>query len=212
MPSSIIRSVVLFSLLISTMITLFHAVTIHMDIKNMMDIAMLYVSFLILGTFIMVLVAILCGASPKSLSNLESTFESCIFFVSVGMTSTWIPIALIQEQEKLNGTDKYIYLFRSAFLRVYTGQRYPTPSKKKHQQKDIFRIQLSMNIIIFYTTLFGLIFSMILRTLDHGTQIQRWPTPVLMGTWIGFGIGTFICVAIDACSSFFSIFSVKKST
>ena len=41
-----------------------------------------------------------------------------------------------------------------------------------------------------YTTLLCTIPFQILNVLDHGMQIQRWPTPVLMGATYGYAFGT----------------------
>lgn len=42
----------------------------------------------------------------------------------------------------------------------------------------------------------GNIPSSILRVLDHGTQIQRWPVPIILGSSIGYGVGAFVGMSI----------------
>jgi len=49
--------------------------------------------------------------------------------------------------------------------------------------------------------------SSILLVLDHGSQIQRWPVPLILGSSIGFGIGS--CLGVLLC--IFGRFQERKS-
>ena len=63
---------------------------------------------------------------------------------------------------------------------------------KKHGYSLSMSPYLCIPTILSYCTLLGIICSMILLPLDHGAQIQRWPIPMLLGTWIGYGVGVIL--------------------
>jgi len=52
-----------------------------------------------------------------------------------------------------------------------------------------------------YMTLLSTIPCLILTVLDHGKQIQRWPTPVLLGSTYGYSFGTLIGIMARYLSS-----------
>jgi hypothetical protein len=68
----------------------------------------------------------------------------------------------------------------------------------------------------FYGTLFGIIPFQILNVLDWGSQVQRWPLPVLIGStygWIGgtvVGMIYYLAIIMSSTSSTLVLAGVKK--
>lgn len=79
-------------------------------------------------------------------------------------------------------------------------QQSPSPTKllmrllcAPHSQLvNCQHIRERIDSLAMYGTFVGLVPCMILRLLDHGDQVQRWPFPVLLGSSIGYFVGSMV--------------------
>lgn len=151
-------------------------------------------STILLGGGLVFVCAILCGASP--FSCVLQTWVASLYFGGVAFSPT-----LVRFNVNAAKGDGYSMIFFSYDVMI----------------KVMFQANVSAtwesHHFISYACTFGLIFSMILLTLDWGAQIQRWPVPMIVGTWVGLGIGVVLGVCLDiwrACIKKFKKSSLQE--
>lgn len=129
----------------------------------------------LLGGIIVFICAILSGASP--FSCVPQTLIASFYCSAITLCPTTVMYSSLSPKE---------YGF-NAVTKIYESSN--SPWKSHH--------------FIFFGTIIGTIVSMILLPLDWGAQIQRWPVPMIIGTWFGYSLATigilYSCI-MHACS------------
>lgn len=156
-----------------------------------------------LSTIVIHFIIFLCGVHPTMfpLHTLVSAF-----FLSFNML---LPVTILfppvnyttsQQEPTVNGV---IFHLRevSNYLFGPTLSNEQTKKQQKHkQQRDQQRIIQHIHQFSALGTVIGLIACSILRVLDHGMQVQRYPVPIVAGaTWGSCGgvlIGTITAMAM----------------
>ena len=147
-----------------------------------------------ISTIMTHLIYILCGIHPTMLPlhTLASAFYLTLnMFIPVLL---FMPTNYIPNQQYLHdNNESYFGIVISNLKRVSSyilGPMAPKVEQSKKQQTDYVqqKDQHRIQCIHQYTalgTLVGMAACAILRVLDHGIQIQRWPMPIIIGAVFG---------------------------
>mmetsp|Transcript_3127 Transcript_3127/g.6787 ORF Transcript_3127/g.6787 Transcript_3127/m.6787 type:complete len:271 (-) Transcript_3127:20-832(-) len=111
-------------------------------------------------------IVILAGASP--FVDTLHTFLASLYAISLAFG----PSLIFDAREYLQSPEKTLVL-------LLCGPPWQGPCHKI----DSFAL---------YGTFIAMVPTMILRILDHGDQVQRWPFPMLLGSSIGYCAGSFV--------------------
>ena len=152
-----------------------------------------------LSTIIIHFFFIICGIHPTKLPL--HTLVSA-FYVAFNML---FPILVIAQNQHSNNNvslinqviftlkDVSIYIFGpSSLINEQTNKKKDT-EQQKHEQLRIQQIHQFTTI----GSLLGMVVCTILRILDHGMQIQRYPIPIIVGATYGSCGGVFIVALIQ---------------
>eukprot|EP01082_Thalassiosira_pseudonana_P014697 g13309.t1 g13309 contig8:376262-377078(-) len=127
---------------------------------------------------------ILCGIHPKY--EPLHTLVASLYVAS----NTMLPPIFLVNSEMYDNTQQHTCGFKRAILKLRGTVCYlvgPT----QHTQQQTIRMQRLHHYATFGTVL-GMALCSILRVLDHGMQIQRYPVPIIIGaTWGRLG-GLFV--------------------
>jgi hypothetical protein len=136
---------------------------------------------ILLGTLVSFSVLLLCGADP--MKNTSHTLWSSLYL----MTLVWLnPFSIITVSDD-SSTD-YLYLLLDI---------------SQHPKDVVASSRL-------YGTLLVAIPVQLLNILDWGSQVQRWPLPVLIGSTYGWIVGTIVGVVIQMITTRKSSLSASK--
>jgi len=143
-------------------------------VDKMIKCTMNYMIMMAALSLIVLVISILCGASP--IANVHHTVLASMFF-------TQMAFGYIQPND-----DEPIQI---AVKRVFLAPDYSEFSFIENMVNEL-------NCYILYGTIFMTIPFAVLNILDGGLQIQRWPMPVILGSFYGhiFGIIVGTCVAL----------------
>ena len=156
-----------------------------------------------LSTIIIHVFFIICGIHPTKLPL--HTLVSA-FYVAFNML---FPILVIAPQNQYSNNnvslinqviftlkDVSIYIYGpSSLINEQTNKKKDT-EQQKHQQHRIQQIHQFTTL----GSLLGMVVCTILRILDHGMQIQRYPIPIIVGATYGSCGGVFIVALIQTMS------------
>lgn len=149
-----------------------------------------YFRMLLISTCLTLLIIIQCGASPRE--NIKQTMLASLFistlacgFLQPDPSNTFIDVI----RNVVLGTDTE---------RSNDGSSFSTPTETSKAAPmlmgDSDIILTVMNQCVFYGTIGVTTPFMILNILDHGSQIQRWPVPILLGGTVGYIVGNVIAI------------------
>ena len=134
----------------------------------------------------------LCGDNPTE-RIVQSLFAS-YYVTLLSLGSSFLRPFFFDTIVKTTLTDYYRY-----YLSV---SNHSSSSDEKDINKIVddsrgilWQILIGGRPLEFFSSIFILIPCMILRILDHGMQIQRWPIPVLIGITAGFTLGNILSVS-----------------
>ena len=146
-----------------------------------------YIRMLLLLTFLTLLMMIQCGASPRE--NIQQTIWASVFistlacgFLQPDPSKTFVDVIRDVIIGPDGGDSANDESSSSSLQTVKAG-----PAVLMGDSEIILTL---MNQCVFYGTIGVTIPFMILTILDHGSQIQRWPVPVLLGGTVGYVVGT----------------------
>jgi len=130
-----------------------------------------------LGFGLVVLVCAIVGGAPPvenmKLTALASVYTACLAFAPIFMSC--MPSGSSIER---------------IFMRLVCG------SVASEKENTVFEQMLRFSL---YGVLFGVMFSMVLLTLDWGAQSQRWPVPFMLGSTFGHVTGAAIALIWEFC-------------
>ena len=138
-----------------------------------------FVVILCVSTSITLFVFFLCGDNPFE-HILQSLFASYyVTLLSLGSSSLLRP-----------GTP-----VTTTWTRYFRSDSSDDIQRLMDDSRNIlWQVIIGGRPLEFFSSILILIPCMILRILDHGMQIQRWPVPVLLGITAGFTIGNILSV------------------
>lgn len=161
-PTEIILTLLLFTYQGRYSLTDLHSKTFH----SMLKFAIHYIVLMFLLTVVLLSMAILCGASP--FENLSHTVLAIMY-----LTTMMFGYMQPNIQDSLNVTVKRLLL-----------------GPDDHSELNFIEsLSMEMNSIILYSTVLVTIPFGILNILDAGMQMQRWPMPLIIGSFTGHMLG-----------------------
>jgi hypothetical protein len=134
-------------------------------------------------------VAILCGVPPTQ--TISQTFLACTYIADLMFltttTTTSSPTTTVKNSSLYNNSHPWWWC--SWQLRILL--LLPTTRNNDDDYQKWFEMQFLASCQT-HATAFGVIPCSVLRLYDWGSQIQRWPLPLILGSTYGFVAGTVL--------------------
>lgn len=196
---------------------------------NLIHYSMNYIATMTVLYTMTVFGIVLMGASP--FVNFHHTYVASLNFTFLAF-GYFNPIKLVRSFDVTNNDsgssssssgsnytiwNHFLEYISRVFMHVLIGEGFT-----RKDEKDMIEIEKEENCnvnndngnennrYIMYAVIFVTIPFQILNVLDHGSQIQRWPVPIILGSTVGHCIGCFIGFIASASSWYFGT-EVKKA-